>query len=54
LEKTVRLKLCHIFDHNFQSFLFGAWILSAFVDLLLTEALRFMFELQVDVLPAGM
>ncbi|XP_043100261.1 ubiquitin-associated domain-containing protein 2 isoform X3 [Puntigrus tetrazona] len=37
-----------------QSFLFGAWILSAFVDLLLTEALRFTFELKVDVLPAGL
>uniref|UniRef100_A0A671SZ95 UBA domain containing 2 n=1 Tax=Sinocyclocheilus anshuiensis TaxID=1608454 RepID=A0A671SZ95_9TELE len=41
-------------SHKFASFLFGAWILSAFVDLLLTEALRFMFELKVDVLPAGL
>ncbi|XP_077102972.1 ubiquitin-associated domain-containing protein 2 isoform X3 [Siphateles boraxobius] len=41
-------------SHKFASFLFGAWILSAFVDLLLTEALRFLFELQVDVLPAGL
>ncbi|XP_018925911.2 ubiquitin-associated domain-containing protein 2 isoform X2 [Cyprinus carpio] len=41
-------------SHKFASFLFGAWILSAFVDLLLIEALRFMFELKVDVLPAGL
>lgn len=41
-------------SHKFASFLFGAWIVSAFVDLLLTEALRFMFELKVDVLPAGL
>ncbi|XP_056110313.1 ubiquitin-associated domain-containing protein 2 isoform X1 [Rhinichthys klamathensis goyatoka] len=41
-------------SHKFASFLFGAWILSAFVDLLLIEALRFIFELQVDVLPAGL
>uniref|UniRef100_A0A8C2I9A7 UBA domain containing 2 n=1 Tax=Cyprinus carpio TaxID=7962 RepID=A0A8C2I9A7_CYPCA len=41
-------------SHKFASFLFGEWILSAFVDLLLTEALRFMFELKVDVLPAGL
>ncbi|KAL1282275.1 hypothetical protein QQF64_001078, partial [Cirrhinus molitorella] len=41
-------------SHKFASFLFGAWILSAFVDLLLTEALRYMFELKVDVLPAGL
>uniref|UniRef100_A0A8C1GC45 UBA domain containing 2 n=1 Tax=Cyprinus carpio TaxID=7962 RepID=A0A8C1GC45_CYPCA len=39
-------------SHKFASFLFGEWILSAFVDLLLTEALCFMFELKVDVLPA--
>lgn len=41
-------------SHKFASFLFGAWILSAFVDLLLTEALRLTFELKVDVLPAGL
>ncbi|XP_051558518.1 ubiquitin-associated domain-containing protein 2 isoform X2 [Myxocyprinus asiaticus] len=41
-------------SQKFSSFLFGTWILSAFVDFLLTEALRFLFELQVDVLPAGL
>ncbi|TRY92715.1 hypothetical protein DNTS_024807 [Danionella cerebrum] len=41
-------------SRKFASFLFGAWILSAFVDLLLTEALLGLFELKVEVLPAGL
>ncbi|XP_062865813.1 ubiquitin-associated domain-containing protein 2 [Trichomycterus rosablanca] len=41
-------------SHKFASFLFGTWILSGFLDFLLVEALHFIFELQVDVLPAGL
>ncbi|XP_030636253.1 ubiquitin-associated domain-containing protein 2 isoform X1 [Chanos chanos] len=41
-------------SRKFASFLFGTWVLSAVVDFLLIEALHFLFELQVDVLPAGL
>lgn len=41
-------------SRKFASFLFGTWVLSAFLDLLLAEAFHFLFELQVDVLPAGL
>ncbi|XP_072513645.1 ubiquitin-associated domain-containing protein 2 isoform X1 [Salminus brasiliensis] len=41
-------------SRKFASFLFGTWVLSGLLDLLLTEALQFCFELRVDVLPAGL
>ncbi|XP_017313601.1 ubiquitin-associated domain-containing protein 2 [Ictalurus punctatus] len=41
-------------SHKFASFLFGTWVLSGFLDFLLAEAVHFLFELQVDVLPAGL
>ncbi|KAI5089949.1 ubiquitin-associated domain-containing protein 2 [Silurus meridionalis] len=41
-------------SRKFASFLFGTWVLSGFLDILLAEAVHFLFELQVDVLPAGL
>uniref|UniRef100_A0A3B1IIT0 UBA domain containing 2 n=1 Tax=Astyanax mexicanus TaxID=7994 RepID=A0A3B1IIT0_ASTMX len=41
-------------SRKFASFLFGTWVLSGLLDFCLAEALGFCFELQVDVLPAGL
>ncbi|KAG9349562.1 hypothetical protein JZ751_028010 [Albula glossodonta] len=38
---------------DYQSFLFGTWILSALMDNLLIEALHQVFHLDVDTLPSG-
>ncbi|KAJ8401261.1 hypothetical protein AAFF_G00384920 [Aldrovandia affinis] len=40
-------------SRKFASFLLGTWVLSALVDVLLAEALRHVFHLQVDMLPSG-
>lgn len=41
-------------SRKFASFLLGTWALCAAVDFLLAETLHFLFELQVDMLPAGL
>ncbi|XP_076838739.1 ubiquitin-associated domain-containing protein 2 [Brachyhypopomus gauderio] len=41
-------------SRKFASFLFGVWVLSGLLDFLLAEVLHFLFELRVDVLPAGL
>uniref|UniRef100_A0AAR2L9D3 UBA domain-containing protein n=1 Tax=Pygocentrus nattereri TaxID=42514 RepID=A0AAR2L9D3_PYGNA len=41
-------------SRKFASFLFGTWVLSGLLDFLLAETLQFFFELQVEVLPAGL
>ncbi|XP_027035088.1 ubiquitin-associated domain-containing protein 2 [Tachysurus fulvidraco] len=41
-------------SRKFASFLFGTWVLSGFLDFLLAKVVHFLFELQVDVLPAGL
>ncbi|KAG7315914.1 hypothetical protein KOW79_020780 [Hemibagrus wyckioides] len=41
-------------SRKFTSFLFGTWVLSGFLDFLLVKAVHFLFDLQVDVLPAGL
>ncbi|KAI1899596.1 hypothetical protein AGOR_G00063420 [Albula goreensis] len=40
-------------SRKFSSFLFGTWILSALMDILLIEALHQVFHLNVDTLPSG-
>ncbi|KAJ8256082.1 hypothetical protein COCON_G00199460 [Conger conger] len=40
-------------SRKFASFLFGTWVLSALVDLLLTEALKHVLQLSVEILPSG-
>ncbi|KAJ8253396.1 hypothetical protein GJAV_G00212480 [Gymnothorax javanicus] len=40
-------------SQKFASFLFGTWVLSALVDLLLSEALHHFFHLGVEILPSG-
>lgn len=39
---------------KFASFLFGTWILSALVDFLLAQAFYFLFQYEVEELPAGL
>ncbi|XP_076159811.1 ubiquitin-associated domain-containing protein 2 [Alosa pseudoharengus] len=41
-------------SRKFASFLLGTWTLGAAVDILLAEALHFLFEMQVEMLPAGL
>ncbi|XP_031414607.1 ubiquitin-associated domain-containing protein 2 [Clupea harengus] len=41
-------------SRKFASFLLGTWIVCAAMDLLLAETLHFLFELQVEMLPAGL
>ncbi|XP_063068480.1 ubiquitin-associated domain-containing protein 2 [Engraulis encrasicolus] len=41
-------------SRKFASFLLGTWVLGAVVDFLLVQALHFLFELEVDMLPAGL
>ncbi|XP_010885002.2 ubiquitin-associated domain-containing protein 2 [Esox lucius] len=41
-------------SRKFASFLFGTWVLTALVDLLLAKVFHFLFEYQVDELPAGL
>ncbi|KAM9455104.1 ubiquitin-associated domain-containing protein 2 [Clarias gariepinus] len=41
-------------SRKFASFLFGTWVLSGFLDFLLAEAVQFLFDLQLDLLPAGL
>ncbi|XP_062303233.1 ubiquitin-associated domain-containing protein 2 [Osmerus eperlanus] len=41
-------------SRKFASFLFGTWILSAFADFLLAEAVHFLFGHQVEELPSGL
>ncbi|KAJ8349954.1 hypothetical protein SKAU_G00250840 [Synaphobranchus kaupii] len=40
-------------SRKFASFLFGTWLLSALVDILLAEALYHVFHLEVEILPSG-
>lgn len=37
-----------------QSFLLGSWCLSALVDFLLAQAFQYLFEYEVEELPAGL
>lgn len=37
-----------------QSFLLATWFLSALVDFLLSQAFQFLFDYEVEELPAGM
>uniref|UniRef100_A0A3Q2R0U9 UBA domain containing 2 n=1 Tax=Fundulus heteroclitus TaxID=8078 RepID=A0A3Q2R0U9_FUNHE len=39
---------------KFASFLLGTWFLSALVDFLLTQAFQYLFEYEVEELPAGL
>ncbi|KAJ0004675.1 hypothetical protein NQD34_010889 [Periophthalmus magnuspinnatus] len=39
---------------KFASFLLGTWFLSALMDFLLTQAFQFLFDYEVEELPAGM
>uniref|UniRef100_A0A3B5LRP9 UBA domain containing 2 n=1 Tax=Xiphophorus couchianus TaxID=32473 RepID=A0A3B5LRP9_9TELE len=39
---------------NLSSFLLGTWFLSALVDFLLAQAFQFLFEYEVEELPAGL
>ncbi|KAG7467099.1 hypothetical protein MATL_G00149720 [Megalops atlanticus] len=41
-------------SRKFASFLFGTWVLSALVDVLLAEALNHVLHLKVDILPSGL
>ncbi|KAJ8003399.1 hypothetical protein DPEC_G00147920 [Dallia pectoralis] len=41
-------------SRKFASFLFGTWVLTALVDFLLVKVLHFVFEYQVNELPAGL
>lgn len=38
----------------FQSFLLGTWCLSALTDFLLAQAFLFLFDYEVEELPAGL
>ncbi|XP_069746617.1 ubiquitin-associated domain-containing protein 2 isoform X2 [Narcine bancroftii] len=40
-------------SRKFASFLLGSWVLSAFMDLLLVEALRRTLDVSVSILPSG-
>ncbi|KAK7901910.1 hypothetical protein WMY93_018679 [Mugilogobius chulae] len=41
-------------SRKFASFLLGTWFLSALTDVLLTQAFHFLFDYEVEELPAGM
>ncbi|XP_042190539.1 ubiquitin-associated domain-containing protein 2 [Callorhinchus milii] len=40
-------------SQKFASFLLGSWVLSAFFDFLLVEALKLAFDMSVNILPSG-
>lgn len=42
------------FSSYFQSFLLGTWCLSALMDFLLAQAFQFLFDYEVEELPAGL